>query len=190
MTNQDFGQKHPRDYLGRFTYKDLASIPNLLWDAYRHRGIIYGREESITAYSYDQFTKLVKESRIKGHSNQDEMKRLLDTKLKSNQLSLFLNPEKDSRHRKDSLTYRKGSSFLIISYEKTQQLIEKFYGTGIFNYAKKTGIFNSRETVDFLEIIGYYVDEDTNNIYPTTRGTIHYSKTGVHLVPSKPDELL
>ena len=41
-----------------------------------------------------------------------------------------------------------------------------------------------RERVDFGEVIGDYIVDDIAT--PTTRGIIHYSKDGIHIVPSKP----
>ena len=35
-------------------------------------------------------------------------------------------------------------------------------------------------------MIGEYVDAKTGKSYKTTRGIIHYSKDGTHIVPSKP----
>ncbi|MFP7287634.1 polymorphic toxin type 50 domain-containing protein, partial [Shouchella clausii] len=40
--------------------------------------------------------------------------------------------------------------------------------------------------VDFGEPIGKYYDRDTGNYVETTRGLIHYSKNGAHIVPSEP----
>ena len=43
----------------------------------------------------------------------------------------------------------------------------------------------NKERLDFVEIIGNYVDENGNS-QPTTIGIIHKSKTGCHIVPAKP----
>ena len=77
--------------------------------------------------------------------------------------------------------YKKGKSILGISVEKTQDLVNKYSGTG-----KKLG--PNRERVNFKEIIGEYVDPKTGKVYKTTMGTIHYSKDGTHIVPEKPVE--
>ena len=43
-----------------------------------------------------------------------------------------------------------------------------------------------RERVDFGKQIGYYVREGTGERIPTTKGIIHYSSTGIHIVPVAP----
>ena len=77
--------------------------------------------------------------------------------------------------------YQKGKSILNISTSDAQKLINKYSGKG-----RKIG--TSRETVDFKKVIGKYVDPKTGKSYDTTIGTIHYSKSGTHLVPEKPIE--
>jgi len=44
----------------------------------------------------------------------------------------------------------------------------------------------SKERVDFGEKIGDYVDQNTKQSIPTTKGLIHYGKKGAHIVPAKP----
>ena len=36
------------------------------------------------------------------------------------------------------------------------------------------------------QVIGAYNDPETNTLVPTTRGIIHYSGKGAHIVPSEP----
>jgi len=45
-----------------------------------------------------------------------------------------------------------------------------------------------REVVDFGQKIGKAYDMKTGKYIETTRGTIHYSKDGAHIVPAKPLE--
>ena len=47
------------------------------------------------------------------------------------------------------------------------------------------GVPGSKERVNFGETIGNYVDL-AGNSYPTTNGIIHYSLSGIHIVPSRP----
>ena len=75
--------------------------------------------------------------------------------------------------------YKKGKSILDISISDAQQLINKYSGKG-----RKIG--TNREVVNFKKVIGKYVDPKTGKSYYTTVGTIHYSKSGTHLVPEKP----
>ena len=75
--------------------------------------------------------------------------------------------------------YQKGKSVFTGSTEKAQELINKYAGTGQW-------IPPNKERIDFGEVIGTYIDRDTGKAYETTRGTIHYSQTGAHIVPAAP----
>ncbi len=75
--------------------------------------------------------------------------------------------------------YKKGKSILDIETDSAQKLINKYSGKG-----HKVGL--NREKVNFKQVIGKYVDPDTGKAYDTTVGTIHYSKSGTHIVPDKP----
>ena len=86
---------------------------------------------------------------------------------------------KQGKHILGHNNYQKGKSILNISTSDAQKLINKYSGKG-----RKIG--TSRETVDFKKVIGKYVDPKTGKSYDTTIGTIHYSKSGTHLVPEKP----
>lgn len=78
---------------------------------------------------------------------------------------------KQGKHILGHNNYQKGKSILNISTSDAQKLINKYSGKG-----RKIG--TSRETVNFKKVIG--------KSYDTTVGTIHYSKSGTHLVPEKP----
>ena len=43
--------------------------------------------------------------------------------------------------------------------------------------------------MDFNEIIEIWKDPSGKESLPTTRGTIHYSKDGAHIIPTSPKEL-
>ena len=64
-------------------------------------------------------------------------------------------------------------------------LLNRFAGKG----QKITGELGQpgyRERVDFQEIIGHFIEEETKLELPTTKGIIHYSKKGAHIVPADP----
>ena len=86
---------------------------------------------------------------------------------------------KQGKHIPSHNNYQKGKSIFYGSTQKAQSLVDEFAGTG-----KQIGM--NRERVDFGKIIGSYVDPKTGKSYKTTIGTIHYSKTGTHIVPEKP----
>ncbi|MBR5539390.1 MAG: hypothetical protein IKU61_05770 [Clostridia bacterium] len=86
---------------------------------------------------------------------------------------------KQGKHILGHNNYQKGKSILNISNETAQKLVDKYSGTG-----RRIG--SNKEIVDFKRIIGKYVDPKTGKTYDTTVGTIHYSKTGTHIVPGQP----
>lgn len=60
-----------------------------------------------------------------------------------------------------------------------QKLLDKVGGTGDF-------VQTYKEVVNVGSNVGKYVDQATGVAVDTTRVTIHYSKTGVHIVPAPP----
>ncbi|MEC0492820.1 polymorphic toxin type 50 domain-containing protein, partial [Bacillus licheniformis] len=76
---------------------------------------------------------------------------------------------------------RKNKSIFYGGDNKTaQELLDKFAGKGTL---LKNGV---KERVDFGKVIGKFYDKDTGKYVETTRGLIHYSKNGAHIVPSEP----
>ena len=86
---------------------------------------------------------------------------------------------KQGKHIVGHNNYQKGKSILEISIDEAQDLINKYSGKG-----QKIGV--NRERINFEKIIGDYIDPQTGKSYKTTVGTIHYSKTGTHIVPERP----
>ena len=86
---------------------------------------------------------------------------------------------KQGKHIVGHNNYKKGKSILNISTDTAQNLVKKYSGTG-------RKIVANRERVNFKRVIGKYVDPKTGKAYETTIGTIHYSKSGTHIVPEKP----
>jgi tetratricopeptide (TPR) repeat protein len=93
--------------------------------------------------------------------------------------------DKHTKHVPGAWNYEEGKG--IMTHPDPQKLLTKHAGRG----QKIKGIPGQpdyRERVDFGEIIGYYVDEDTKVKTLTTNGTIRYSKKGAHIVPATPNE--
>ena len=63
-------------------------------------------------------------------------------------------------------------------------LLDEFAGTGQ-PVAGNVGQPGYRERVDFGKVIGEYHDL-SGKISETTKGIIHYSKKGAHIVPAEP----
>ncbi|MCP5470128.1 MAG: tetratricopeptide repeat protein [Chlamydiales bacterium] len=91
--------------------------------------------------------------------------------------------DRQGKHIPGKHNYEPGKS--IFEHPNPQALIEKFAGSGKKLNDKIPGEPNYKEAVDFHEYIGIWKDEQGSAL-PTTRGTIHYSKKGVHIIPLKP----
>ena len=73
-----------------------------------------------------------------------------------------------------------GKSYLTISREEAQELVNKYAGQGQINFNRK-GIWDKREIIDTDKKIGIVVSK--NGKFDTNSFKIHYSKTGTHIVP-------
>lgn len=62
------------------------------------------------------------------------------------------------------------------------RIIQKYSGTGVFERNRK-GEWINREIVETDEIIGFVVNKE-GELVPTNIAKIHYSKKGVHIVPT------
>ncbi|MGN9866613.1 T7SS effector LXG polymorphic toxin [Bacillus swezeyi] len=82
---------------------------------------------------------------------------------------------------KQEVANGKTKSIFYGDNKKAQELLDKYAGTGEI-------LKNGREVVNFGQKIGKAYDMKTGKYIETTRGTIHYSKDGAHIVPAKPLE--
>lgn len=80
---------------------------------------------------------------------------------------------------KQEVANGKKKSIFYGDNKKAQELLDKYAGKGEF-------LKNGREVIDFGQKIGKTYDMKTDKYIETTRGTIHYSKDGAHIVPAKP----
>lgn len=83
------------------------------------------------------------------------------------------------KHYPSSREFSAARSPLAIGILEVQRLIEEKAGTGRWEGDHK-------EVVDFGVVIGSFRDQHSGRLTPTTRGTIHYSKKGAHIVPARP----
>ncbi len=87
---------------------------------------------------------------------------------------------RQDKHIVGSNNYIVGRSIFAGNKQQAEALIQQYSGTG-----QQLG--ENKERVDFNKEIGYYVDGSSGKRYPTTIGIIHYSKSGAHIVPAKPN---
>ncbi|MDO4571525.1 MAG: polymorphic toxin type 50 domain-containing protein [Planctomycetia bacterium] len=92
---------------------------------------------------------------------------------------LTIHDGKQGKHIPGHPNYQKGRSTLSIPLPELQKLVMQYSGTG-------EKVSNYKERVDFGKIIGQYMDPDSHVASDTKYGMIIYSKTGVHVVPARP----
>lgn len=110
---------------------------------------------------------------------------IIKEKVLSGEISLTVNPEKQGRHDKSSPLYIPGRSYMLIPLEEIQDIVNQYAGTG----ARGESVikrWNNKEIIEVPEFVGVNVNPQTKEKEKTNYLTIHYSKTGVHVVPAKP----
>jgi tetratricopeptide (TPR) repeat protein len=93
--------------------------------------------------------------------------------------------DKQNKHIVGRHNYQVGKS--IFEHPDPQSLINKLAGKGKPMNGEIPGNPNYRELVDFGEDIGIWKDKDGKFALRTTKGIIHYSKQGAHIIPAHPD---
>lgn len=94
----------------------------------------------------------------------------------------ILNEDAQGKHIPGHKNYQNGKSFLTITMRRAQQLADSYGGSG------RRIDSQTREVVDFHEIIGTCIDHSTGIASHTHYGTIHYGKRGCHIVPANPKQ--
>lgn len=132
--------------------------------------------------------------REKFRAQQKEMKELFTSYSESGIIKLEVNNESYENHVQGTKGYQKyvennkkngkpNPSYLTISKEEVQELINRYAGTGQFRYSPK--IQRIQEIISQDKVIGTYIDQKTGEIIENvTEFRIHYSKTGAHIVPT------
>ena len=102
--------------------------------------------------------------------------------IKSDATVKTINTDKQERHILNSGQYIQGRSYLFDGID-AQSLVDKYHGTGNIEVSI-SGTWKNKETVTVDEDIGEVIDPITGERAVTNRITIHYSKTGAHVVPT------
>ena len=113
-------------------------------------------------------------------SADEEKVEQIRTDIRNGVYPLTINAEKQSRHMPGE-NYVQGRSVITITLEELQELVNQFAGTGKI-LLNKRGEWKKQETVDFKCEIGYTINKE-GAITKTSKAKLHYSKTGLHVVP-------
>lgn len=112
---------------------------------------------------------------------------IIKAEIEKGNIKLEINHEKQAKHIKGEPEYKEGKSYLTISEKEAQEIINQKSGTGIV-VLNKNGEWKNKELINCDSQIGFDVGSNTGKETPTDKGTIHYSKTGTHLVPRKEEK--
>lgn len=112
---------------------------------------------------------------------------IIKSEIEKGNIKLEINHEKQAKHIKGEPEYKEGKSYLTISEKEAQEIINQKSGTGIV-VLDKNGKWKNKELINCDSQIGIDVDSNTGAETSTDKGTIHYSKTGTHLVPRKEEK--
>ena len=97
----------------------------------------------------------------------------------------IINIGKQEKHILGSNNYTEGRSYLTISKDEAQNLVNKYAGKGIINF-NKNGKWDKKEIITVDQEIG--IAKSKLGEFKTNSFKIHYSKDGVHIVPYKKGE--
>lgn len=112
---------------------------------------------------------------------------IIKEKALAGEIKLTVNENKQARHDKSSPLYQEGKSYMTISMDEIQDIVNKYAGTGYIP-TKEDKEWKHKESIILPQNIGIVVTRKDKKEISTNRITIHYSKTGVHVVPSTLDD--
>lgn len=158
----------------------------------------YAREK----YHKGPYTDAKKEVKVrkelekleKHRAEQKEMREKFNSAVKSGIIKTEINNEHFENHIRGTKGYEKylqknlekgalPPSYLAITKEECQALVDRYAGTGQFKYDPKST--KMQEIISQNKPIGTYIDPRTGEVVEnTTDFRIHYSKTGSHIVPT------
>jgi tetratricopeptide (TPR) repeat protein len=113
-----------------------------------------------------------------------KQKKIREAILKSGNLKIRW--DRQGKHIPGKHNYDPAKRKGILTHEDPQRLVDKYAGTGRKVGSHQPGTPGYKEIVDFEETIGYFVDKQTGQTFPTKWGSIDYAKDGVHIVPRRP----
>ena len=90
-----------------------------------------------------------------------------------------VNKHKQNRHIFGSKTLKKDGSYFKNDLETLQTIIDEKAGKGVISLTKR----NLIEIIQDDRLKGFDIDPKTSEARETCKAKIHYSKTGIHLVP-------
>ncbi|MFL8713126.1 polymorphic toxin type 50 domain-containing protein [Clostridioides sp. GD02377] len=128
---------------------------------------------------YEKYVKNNDISEIKNSAIIDSIKE----DIKKGNYNLNIHDGKQGKHLKGHNNYIEGRSYLTITKEEAQELINRHAGNGIIKF-NRSGEWDKKELIEIDKNIGVNVNNITGEKTLTNKFKIHYSKTGTHIVPA------
>ena len=183
-------------------YKSKIGTQNAALKDYLKQHPFLHRDYAREKYYDDPYTKAKKEVKVrkelekleKHRAEQKEMREKFNSAVKSGIIKTGINNEHFENHIRGTKGYEKylqknlekgapPPSYLTITKEECQALVDRYAGTGQFKYDPKST--KMQEIISQDKPIGTYIDPRTGEVVEnTTDFRIHYSKTGSHIVPT------
>ena len=183
-------------------YKSKIGTQNAALKDYLKQHPFLHRDYAREKYYDDPYTKAKKEVKVrkelekleKHRAEQKEMREKFNSAVKSGIIKMGINNEHFENHIRGTKGYEKylqknlekgapPPSYLTITKEECQALVDRYAGTGQFKYDPKST--KMQEIISQDKPIGTYIDPRTGEVVEnTTDFRIHYSKTGSHIVPT------
>lgn len=178
MTYKDWYKKYvkgnPAEELGEKKAKNLSG------DKKQHQKYkkVLGKDAPT---SIDKFQEL----KYNNSEEWNQLKQIYTVKsnIKNGNQKLDIEEGKQGKHIKGHNNYIEGRSYLTISMKEAQKLVNKYAGTGTFEFDRNGNIKN-KELIQINKNIGININNKTGNETKTDRAYIHYSKSGAHIVPT------
>lgn len=104
--------------------------------------------------------------------------------IKSDGTPKKLNVGKQNQHIRESKGYKEGKSYIYGDLNTAQELVDTYHGTGEI-VLTRSGEWNHKEIITAKDSLGVVLFPDTKSDEETNRATIHYSKKGTHVVPTR-----
>lgn len=131
---------------------------------------------------YENYNTWLKNKGVDNNGNDDIIKETRDY-IQSDKQPLIIEKGKQGKHILGDNNYIDGRSYLTITKQEAQELVNKYAGTGTFEF-DRNGNVKKKELIIADKTIGVNIDNKTGEKSYTNRFYIHYSKKGTHIVPT------
>ncbi|MGG1598045.1 polymorphic toxin type 50 domain-containing protein [Paenibacillus naphthalenovorans] len=132
-------------------------------------------------YADDAMTAKERKLALKKEIENEKIKKIREY-IRSDAVSKKVHEGQQGKHIRGHNNYIEGRSYLTISMDEVQKLINRYAGTGEIRFTRK-GEWDQKEIIITDDEVGVYIDQSTMQEYKPDGFKIHYGKKGVHIVP-------